>query len=202
MTRGQARDSSTQDANRGVRMPRFRLKPTVHGSGHVDGAWWPRSDDLTTELPGLIAVLSRRLGVISCVMYNNTEWRTSPAELVSGGCVVQLDGYRGQPHNTVEVLDPKGDNIVLLVVPVHIDPDQAHDIVIAAAAPGDASTVDTLLMISTEDRESRTERDAARDRWDSECQAQQPIVRMTADPDAGLPVVLPRRPPRLHRTTI
>lgn len=168
MTRGQARNSSRWDATQGIRTPRFRLKLTAHGSGYVDGAWWPHSDDLLTELPGLIAGLSIRLGAISCVKYNNTEWRITPTELVSGGGAVQLEAYRGQPPNTVEVLDSKGNKIVLLVVPFHIDPDQAHGIVMAAAASGDASTADTLLMISVKDRESRTKRDAARDRWDSD----------------------------------
>jgi len=195
MTRGQARNGSRWAANWDIRTPRFRLKPTAHGSGHVDGAWWPHSDDLMTELPGLIAVLPRRLGAISCVVYNNTEWRITPyAELVSGGSVVQLDGYRGQPPNTVDVLDSEGNKIVLLVVPFHIDPDQAHRIVTAAAAPDDTSTVDTLLMISAKDRESRTKRDAARERWDAECQANEPVVwGSTPYPGAGLPVV--RLPP-------
>ena len=182
MTRGQAGDSSRWDATRGVRTPRFRLKPTAHASGYVDGAWWPRSDDLMTELPGLIAVLSIRLGAISCVRYNNTEWRITPAELLSGGRVVQLDGCHGQPPNTVEVLASKGNKLVLLVVPFHIDPDQAHGIVMAAAARGDASNVDTLLMISVKDRESRTKRDAARERWDSQCRAKQPIVGIDPRP--------------------
>ena len=31
--------------------PRLRLKPEAPHSGYVDGAWWPRSDDLTTVLP-------------------------------------------------------------------------------------------------------------------------------------------------------
>jgi uncharacterized protein DUF5994 len=170
MTRGQARNSSRWDATRDIHTPRLRLKPAAQGSGYVDGAWWPHSDDLMTQLPELIAVLSMRLGAISCVMYNNREWRRTPAEVVSGGRVVQLDGYRGQPPNTVEVIDSKGNKLVLLVVPFHIDPDQAHRIVMAAAAPGNASSVDTLLMISVKDRESRTKRDAARVRWDSATQ--------------------------------
>ena len=78
MTREQASDSSRLDGAPGLRTPRFRLKPTAHDSGYVDGAWWPRSDDLMTELPDLVAVLSVRLGTISRVMYNPTEWRTTP----------------------------------------------------------------------------------------------------------------------------
>ena len=31
--------------------PRLRLKPKAPQSGYVDGAWWPRSDDLPAELP-------------------------------------------------------------------------------------------------------------------------------------------------------
>ena len=54
----------------------------------------------------------------------------------------------------------------MLVVPVNTDPDQAHAMVAAAAASGNVSSIDTLLMISVEDRESRTERDVARRRWD------------------------------------
>jgi Family of unknown function (DUF5994) len=48
--------------------PRLRLKPKAPMSGRVDGAWWPRSDDLTKELPDLLAVLSVRLGAIDRVM--------------------------------------------------------------------------------------------------------------------------------------
>jgi len=129
-----------------------------------------------TELPDLIAVLSVRRGAISRVMYNLSEWTTTPAELATGGRAVRLDAYR-QRSNTLEVLDAKGNKIVLLVVPVHTDPDQAHAMVMAAAASGNVSSVDTLLMISVKDRGSRTKRDAARERWDSQGRAKQPKSR-------------------------
>ncbi|BCZ22569.1 DUF5994 domain-containing protein [Mycobacterium senriense] len=171
MTRVKVGNGVNLDGTRNFRMPRFRLKPKAHGSGHVDGAWWPRSDDLMMELPDLIEVLSGRLGAVGQVMYHPGEWATTPTELVTSERAVHLDGSRGQHPNTVEVLDAKGNKLVFLVVPAHIDPDQAHAIVMAAAASGNASSVDTLLMISVQDRESRTERDAARERWDSQCNA-------------------------------
>jgi Family of unknown function (DUF5994) len=158
----------------------------------------PRSDDLMTEMPGLIAVLSVRLGAIGRVMYNLTEWRTTPTELVTGGRAVQLDGYRGQPPNTLEVLDAQGNKIVLLVVPFHSRPDQAHAIVMAAAASGNVSSVDTLLMVSGTDRESRTKRDAARERWDSQGRAKQPKRR---DRPATLWQVFPASTPRQRART-
>jgi Family of unknown function (DUF5994) len=194
MTREKARNSLRWDETRDVRTPRFRLKPTSHRGGHVDGAWWPRSDDLMTELPDLIAVLSVRQGAISRVMYNPSEWTATPTELVTRERAVQLDGSCGQPPNTVEVLDAKGNKVVLLVVPAHIDPDQAHAIVMAAVAPGNVSSVDALLMISVKDRESRTKREAARERWDSQGRAKQP-KRQDRSPTLRqfLPASLPYR---------
>ncbi len=134
--------------------PRLRLKPKAPMSGTVDGAWWPRSDDLTEELPDLLAVLSVRLGAIDRVMYNLTEWAKAPRRLLTGGRTVRLDGYRLQPANTLEVLGIGREKILLLVVPPHSDPDHAHETLMTAAAPDNASSVGDLLGISAPDREA------------------------------------------------
>jgi len=104
--------------------------------------------------------MSFRLGVIDRVTYNLDEWTGAPAELATGGRAVHLDGYHRHPPNTVE------NKIVLLVVP-HTDPDHAHAIVMAAAAPDNAASVDSLLMISEQERESRTRISAAQERRES-----------------------------------
>jgi Family of unknown function (DUF5994) len=150
------------------RTPRLRLKPKAPQSGYVDGAWWPHSDDLTTELPDVLAVLSVRLGPIDRVLYKFSDWGKAPAKLATGGGAVHLAGYRLQPPNTVEVLGRSGNRMVLLVVPPHTHPDRAHATMMAAVAPDNESTVDGLLIISLRDRESRTQRTAAQERWDSE----------------------------------
>jgi Family of unknown function (DUF5994) len=125
--------------------PRLRLKPKAPTSGYVDGAWWPHSDDLTIELPDLLAVLSVRLGGIDRVIYNLNEWAKAPAKLPTGGRTVRLGGYYRQPINTIEILGLNRSKIVLLVVPPRTDPEHAHDILMAAAAPDNASTIDGLL---------------------------------------------------------
>jgi hypothetical protein len=167
MTLEQARKSIRRDETPFVRTPRLRLKPKAPRSGYVDGAWWPRSDDLTTELPDLIGVMSFRLGVIDRVTYNLGEWTRAPAELATGGRAVHIDGDQRHQPNTVQVLDANRNKIVLLVVPWHTEPDHAHTIVMAAAAPNNASSVDSLLMISEQERESRTRITAARQRRES-----------------------------------
>ena len=148
--------------------PRLRLKPKAPHTGYVDGAWWPRSDDLTVELPDLLAVLSVRLGPIDRVIYHLDEWATAPAKFATGGGTLRLAGFRYKPVNTVEVLGLNRDRIVLLVVQPHTDPDDAHTTMMAAAGPNNAATVDGLLGIGLRDRETRAQAAAARARWESE----------------------------------
>jgi hypothetical protein len=140
-SRGMSDPRHTGPAN----TPRLRLKPKAPTNGYVDGAWWPHGDDLTTELPDLLAVLSVRLGVIDRVLYNLGEWATAPRRLLTGGRAVRLDGYRRQPANTMQVLGMRGERLLLLVVPPDTNPDQAHETMMAAAAPRNVTSVDDLL---------------------------------------------------------
>ena len=130
--------------------PRLRLKPkgfpAASPTGFVDGAWWPASNDLLTELPDLLAVLSVRPGPISHVTYQRDEWDKAPVKTVMGERVVRLAGYRRQPRNTIEVLGMGGTSVVLLVVPAGTEEDQAHDTMMTAATPEDSSTRDGLLV--------------------------------------------------------
>jgi hypothetical protein len=151
MTLLQDRTDAGQRNSHPEHMPRLRLKPKAPHSGYVDGAWWPRSDDLATELPDLLAVLSVRLGRIDRVMYNLNEWANAPRKLATGGRRVRLDGYQRQPTNTVEVLGLDRNRIALVVVPPNADRDLALATLMAAAAPGNDSTVDSLLAGSARD---------------------------------------------------
>jgi hypothetical protein len=146
MTQQESRPAAGRHPTPPEYTPRLRLKPKAPRSGFVDGAWWPRSDDLTTELPDLLAVLSVRLGPIERVMYNLGEWAIAPRKAVVGERVVRLDGYRRQPINTLEVLGANRGRIVLLVVPPATAPDQAHATMMAAAAPNNDAPVDGLLL--------------------------------------------------------
>jgi hypothetical protein len=137
--------------------PRLRLKPKARTSGYVDGAWWPFSDDLATELPDLLAVLSVRLGAVGRVIYNVGEWTSAPAKFATGGDLVRLDGFRNQPAHTLEVLGVDRRNLVLLVVAPNTDADYAHTTMMAAAAPDDATTVGGLLGAGERAGNARTQ---------------------------------------------
>jgi Family of unknown function (DUF5994) len=127
--------------------PRLRLKPKAPPTGYLDGAWWPRSDELALELPDLLAVLSVRLGAVDRVIYGLREWAKAPPKLASEGRSIKLDGYRRQPSNTIYVLGVNRSRIVLLVFPPNTEPDNARVAMMTAAAPGNTATVDALLTL-------------------------------------------------------
>jgi hypothetical protein len=70
--------------------------------------------------------------------------------LVIGGRTVRLDGYRLQPAHTVEALGFNGTKIVLLTVSPQADPGQAHAIMMTAAGPDNAWTVNSLLTVGAD----------------------------------------------------
>ena len=145
------RDKTVTESKQGPpeNTPRLRLKPkAAKVTGFVDGAWWPRSDDLPGELPDLLAVLSVRLGRIDAVSYNLAEWAEAPTKLRTGGHVVRLAGYHRQPVDTIELLGASRDKVVLLVIPPQTDPQHAHEAMMAAAKRDDTTTTEDLLETS------------------------------------------------------
>jgi hypothetical protein len=167
MARSESRALSGARTNGPENTPRLRLKPKAPTTGHVDGAWWPHSDDLARELPDLLAVLSVRLGGVDRVLYKLTEWETPPKRISVGGRPVRLDGYRRQPTSTLEVLGTGDARVLLLVIPPHTDPDIAHETMMTAAAPSNASSVDGLLAITPQDREVREQAAVTEQAWKS-----------------------------------
>lgn len=128
-----------------VQESRLMLKPEAPVSGFVDGAWWPRSDDLAEELPGLLTGLSTRTGAIERVSYSLDQWAATPRRITHAGRSVRMEGYHSQPADTIGLSDGRSRVLVLLVVPAQTDPEHARSILAAAAAGGDASSVEALL---------------------------------------------------------
>ncbi|WP_216908644.1 DUF5994 family protein [Nocardia noduli] len=53
-----------------TRTPRLLLRGRDEESGDIDGAWWPRTDNLTTELHDLITALTTRLGATARITFD------------------------------------------------------------------------------------------------------------------------------------
>lgn len=145
MTRDNGRAISAGHRTGPVHTPRLRIKPKARMTGHVDGAWWPCSNDLPSELPDLLVVLSARLGSVDQGMYDLAVWAKAPGRLATAGQSIRLDGFSHQPANTLEVLGVGCERILLMVVPPTTDADIAHKAMMTAAAPGNVSTVGDML---------------------------------------------------------
>ncbi|WP_246258678.1 DUF5994 family protein [Amycolatopsis anabasis] len=142
---------------------RLRLKPKAPTSGYVDGAWWPRSRDLSIELPTLLAVLAVRLDRVERVTYNLTAWNPASRRLAVDGGGVRLDGFRSQHSDTVTVIGAGGRRrLTLLVVAPDTGSAVARRVLVAAARRDNADSVEALLAATG----VADTMDAATQRWE------------------------------------
>jgi hypothetical protein len=141
LSRTSSRPRAVQDLRQRLRL---RLKPKAPTTGWVDGGWWPRSQDLAAELPGLLAVLAVRLGHVERVSYHLGDWGPTPHKIRCDSGVVRLEGYHSQHTNTVDVL-AEHQRVTLLVVRPEASAQTAHAALMAAGHRGNTDDVDTLL---------------------------------------------------------
>jgi Family of unknown function (DUF5994) len=144
---------------------RLTLKPQAPATGYVDGAWWPRSRDLSTELPALLAVLAVRLGGVLRVSYNLATWDAVPRRLDVNGRQLRLGGFHAQHAHTVDVIGANGACLTLLVLPPGADPVAAHRTMITASRRDNVDSIDHLLAATTA-AERATGDDSAEERWE------------------------------------
>ncbi|MFE5810054.1 DUF5994 family protein [Streptomyces sp. NPDC056491] len=125
----------------------LRLETTQSRQGLLDGAWWPRSRDVTIELPALITALTAHLGPITRVGVDASAWGDVPTRLVIDGQVVHLDA---DPVGDDTVLVTRGhnDHFALLVVPPDTTADAARE-AMARAVRADNITQATQILIAT-----------------------------------------------------
>lgn len=147
---------------------RLRLKPPDQRFGSVQGGWWPRSTQLTTELPLLLAALWSRLGRFDRVVYDQNAWAPTPLHLRFRSGEVVLDGSADRSINTISLIRKGAESLVLLVVPPCANPTRAYTAVMTAAKPDDVSTADELLGIGKQAAEDRRVALMAQQRWQSD----------------------------------
>ena len=124
---------------------RLDMKPVGSTTGFVDGAWWPYSTELATEIPALLAAITGRLGSIERVSYNLAGWASASRRVDAGGIRVRLDGFRTRPPDTIDVSGVNDHRVTLLVIPPTTDQAAARDIMRRASTDGNTDSTDTLL---------------------------------------------------------
>jgi hypothetical protein len=114
------------------RPPRLRLKPEDRHSDYIDGAWWPRSTDLATELPELLAALTTRLGPVDRIVYDPDSWTPPPRQVTVAEQSISLEPYRFQLRNTMYVVGSNSAVTVLRVILPSTDRRTAHSAMVDA----------------------------------------------------------------------
>lgn len=79
---------------------RLALKTDGASRGLLDGAWWPRSRDLLSELPALTDVLDPLWGRITRIAVNPEHWPVIPREIPVSGHTVKVGWFTSEidPH--------------------------------------------------------------------------------------------------------
>jgi hypothetical protein len=92
------------------------------GSATYDGAWWPRTRDLATELPELVAELGRRGVRVERFTYSFDAWPPLPRKIAVPGRVVRTGGFQNMDPQAVSVSWAGGTRRAdLLVIPPETD---------------------------------------------------------------------------------
>ncbi|MBV7696085.1 DUF5994 family protein [Streptomyces sp. TRM70350] len=79
---------------------RLTLKTDGSSRGLLDGAWWPRSRDLLSELPALTGVLAPLWGRITRIAVNPEHWPVIPRKVPVEGHIVRVGWFTPEidPH--------------------------------------------------------------------------------------------------------
>ncbi|MGW1728778.1 DUF5994 family protein [Streptomyces sp. NPDC002306] len=126
---------------------RLALKTVSTSRGPLDGAWWPRSRDLTQELPALADVLDPLSGRITRIAVNATYWPAVPRRVPVNGHVVKVGWFTIDldPHKILLLSHTTG-SWNLLVIPPETSAPAADRLMAAASDSSRSPTTASALM--------------------------------------------------------
>jgi hypothetical protein len=126
------------------------MKPASPRPAQLDGGWWPRTTDLTTELPALVAAMGDRRGAVSHVLLNAANWdMPHPARMSAGGRSLRLGWFTSQPACLMTMICEFGeDRFDVLIVPTDTSPASATTAMTAAGDGNNTCSAEALLTPS------------------------------------------------------
>ncbi|WP_306364018.1 DUF5994 family protein [Nocardia sp. CC227C] len=100
---------------------RLSLRPDSASSGYLDAVWWPRSSDITTELPHLITALRPRTGSVWRTVFDPRAWAPAERNLLLDNRTIRLDPYPFELFGTIYLCGVDGTVIVVQTIPADAD---------------------------------------------------------------------------------
>ncbi|MGC9538226.1 DUF5994 family protein [Streptomyces sp. UG1] len=123
----------------------LRLETTQSREGVLDGAWRPRSRDVTAELPALVRALAEHLGPVTRVGLDAVAWEGLPTRIVVDDRVVHIDSF-AVGDETVLITRGDEDIFSLLVVPPNATPEAAHAAMAQAVRADNITRAEQILI--------------------------------------------------------
>ncbi|MEV0254009.1 DUF5994 family protein [Streptomyces sp. NPDC050732] len=155
------------------------------GRGLLDGAWWPRSRDLTAELPALADVLDPLWGRITRIAVNPMLWPVVPRKVTLHDHVLKIGWFTPEldPHKVLLLSYGTG-RWDLLVIPPETDSASATRLMAAAGDPNGPPLTATALVAAEIARHLDATHDdlplSAQEAWECEGGATVTRTRPTA----------------------
>ena len=130
---------------------RLTLKTDGTSRGLLDGAWWPRSRDLLSELPALTDVLDPLWGRITRIAVNPKHWPVIPPKVPVHGHIVKVGWFTPEidPHKLLLLSYGTG-RWDLLVVPPETGAESAARLM-AAASDYDGPPLTASALIAADE---------------------------------------------------
>ncbi|MFW0790184.1 DUF5994 family protein [Gordonia sp. CPCC 205333] len=119
-------------------------------ANNIDGAWWPHSSQLESEIRDLIETVSERINPVVCVVFHENDWVHSLSRIQVDNHLIWLDGYRYWPSGVVKlrgINDKQG--LTIMVIPPDTSAPAAATILAAASSVRDNSTVGELTELAS-----------------------------------------------------
>jgi hypothetical protein len=135
-------DTSDQPITPGAAV--LRMETTSSRVGLFDGAWWPRSRAIETQLPGLIVALTTRLGPIARVGLDASAWDHAPGHMVIDDRTVRIDWSAVDDHTMIITRGPQ-DHFSFLVIPPHADASAARAAMTMAVQDDNCTSAEQIL---------------------------------------------------------
>ncbi len=114
--RFQATAGGEQPFDTPTRTPRLLLRDRDEESTGVDGAWWPRTDNLTTELHDLVTALTTRLGATARITFDWNSLSRSQRGIDPPDGIEVTGPLPGQPPEVMYVFGQHDRCLRLLVI--------------------------------------------------------------------------------------
>ncbi|MEU4432533.1 DUF5994 family protein [Nocardia rhamnosiphila] len=99
-----------------TRTPRLLLRDRDQESGVVDGVWWPRTDNLTSELHDLVTALTPRLGATARIGFDWNSLSLSQRRIDAPDGIQVTGPLPDQPPHVMYAFGPHGRRLRLLVI--------------------------------------------------------------------------------------